>query len=99
MRKVMVRYRVKPGRAEDNEALVRAVYEELADLGPAGIRYSTHRLDDGLTFIHLHESEVGAPAMGEFDAFREFQREIAERCEEPPVVSELSEVGSYEGGA
>jgi hypothetical protein len=24
---VMVRYRVKPGRAEENEALVRAVYK------------------------------------------------------------------------
>ena len=29
MRQVMVRYRVKPGRAAENEELVRAVYEEL----------------------------------------------------------------------
>ena len=28
MRRVMVRYRVKPERVKENEALVRAVYEE-----------------------------------------------------------------------
>jgi hypothetical protein len=95
----MVRYRVKPGRAEENEALVRAVYEELAAKRPAGMRYSTSSLDDGRTFVHLHESGDGAPNMSEFDAFREFQRGIAERCEEPPVVTELTEVGSYPAGA
>ena len=30
MRHVMVRYRIKPDRVEENEALVRAVYDELA---------------------------------------------------------------------
>jgi hypothetical protein len=29
------------------------------------------------------------------EAFREFQRDIADRCDEPPVVTELSEVGSF----
>ena len=39
MRQVMVRYRVKPDRVEENEALVRAVYEELALREPEGLRY------------------------------------------------------------
>ena len=30
MRRVVVRYRVHPDRVEENERLVRAVYEELA---------------------------------------------------------------------
>jgi quinol monooxygenase YgiN len=94
-RRVMVRYRVKPGRAEENEELVRAVYAELAAKQPAGMRYSTSRLEDGVSFVHLHESNGEAQALSEFDAFREFQREIADRCEEPPVVTELTEVGSY----
>ena len=36
MRRVMVRYRVKPGQAERNEELVRAVYEELHRADPPG---------------------------------------------------------------
>jgi hypothetical protein len=91
----MVRYRVKPGRAEENEELVRAVYAELARERPAGIRYSTSRLEDGVTFIHLHESSDDAPAMGEFEAFGAFQSDIRGRCDDPPVVTELTEIGSY----
>lgn len=93
MRKVMVRYRVKPGRAEENEALVRAVYEELERRQPADMRYSTHSTDDGRTFIHLHEGE--SSSLSGLESFQEFQRGIGDRCEEPPVVSELTEVGSY----
>jgi hypothetical protein len=98
-RRVMVRYRVKPGRAEENEELVRAVYAELAARQPAGMRYSTSRLEDGVSFVHLHESDGTAPALGEFEAFRAFQSGIRERCEEPPVVTELAEVGSYRPAA
>ena len=43
MRQVMVRYKVKPDRVAENEALVRAVYEELRAPQPAGLRYATFR--------------------------------------------------------
>ena len=49
----VVRYRVKPGRAKENAELVRAVYEELAQLAPSGFRYITSVLDDGVTFVHV----------------------------------------------
>ncbi len=42
MRQVMVRYKVKPERVEENEALVRAVYEELA-AAAAGRASATRR--------------------------------------------------------
>ena len=45
MRQVMVRYRVKPGRAAENEDLVRAVYAELHQAQPPGFRYATYQLD------------------------------------------------------
>ena len=44
MRRVMVRYRVKPDHVERNEALVRAVYDELHRTAPGGLRYATFRL-------------------------------------------------------
>jgi len=98
MRRVMVRYRVKPGQAERNEELVRAVYEELHRAKPAGFSYATFRLDDGLTFVHLARSEGRDAPLPHLEAFREFQTGIAERCDEPPVATELSEVGSFRFG-
>ena len=50
---VMVRYRVKTDRVEENERLVGGVYEELAQEKPDGFRYGTFKLDDGASFMHL----------------------------------------------
>jgi hypothetical protein len=89
MRRVMVRYTVKPGRAEENERLVRDVYDELHRTGPEGIRYATFRLADGVTFVHVASVETDDAA------FARFQEAVAERCDVAPVVTELTEVGSY----
>jgi hypothetical protein len=98
MRRVMVRYRVKPGQAERNEQLIRAVFEELHRADPAGFSYATFRSDDGLTFVHLAQSEGHDSPLPALEAFREFQQDIADRCDEPPVVTELSAVGSFRFG-
>jgi hypothetical protein len=54
---MMVRYRVKPAQAARNEELVRAVYDELQRTQPAGLRYATFRMQDGVTFVHLAETD------------------------------------------
>jgi quinol monooxygenase YgiN len=95
MRRVLVRYRVKPERADENEELVRAVYEELDETKPEGLRYATLRLDDGVSFVHLSESESDASPLTEVPAFKAFQEEIADRCEEHPVVTNVDVVGSF----
>jgi quinol monooxygenase YgiN len=93
----MVRYKVKPDQAEKNAELVRAVYEELHRTEPSGMRYATFQLDDGVSFVHVHRSETddGARALPELPAFKRFQEGIADRCEEQPVVSQITEVGSF----
>jgi hypothetical protein len=95
MRQVMVRYRVTADRAAENEALVRAIYEELQATEPAGLRYATFKLEDGLSFVHIAETEDGENPLSQVKAFRDFQAGIADRCEELPVVSELSRIGSF----
>jgi hypothetical protein len=95
MRQVMVRYKVKPDRAEENEELVRAVYDELQSTAPEGLRYATFQLQDGVSFVHIAQTEEGQNPLAEVAAFKEFQKEIGDRCKEPPVVAELREVGSY----
>ncbi|HKG39733.1 MAG TPA: hypothetical protein VKB25_12145 [Conexibacter sp.] len=97
MRSVMVRYRVRAERAAENEALVRDVYEQLHDEQPDGLHYATFVEPDGVAFVHVAftEAQVTGPVLTQLSAFRRFQEGLAERCEEPPVVSELREVGSF----
>ena len=58
MRRVMVRYKVKADHLAPNEELVRAVYDELQRTQPAGLRYVTFQLDDGVSFVHLASIET-----------------------------------------
>jgi hypothetical protein len=96
MKRVMVRYKVKPERAEENEELVRAVYAELQETQPAGLRYATFKLDDGVSFVHLAEHEENQPnQLTPLGAFERFQDGIAGRCDEPPLATTLTPVGSY----
>ena len=97
MRRMMVRYTVKAGRAEENERYIERVFAELASERPAGLRYASFRLDDGVSFLHVvsHESKDERNALRELPAFRAFLADIAERCEVQPVTTTLHEVGSY----
>jgi hypothetical protein len=95
MKTVMVRYKVKPDRVAENEALVRAVYEELHGLAPEGFRYGTFRLDDGVSFVHFATLRGGESPLPSVSAFQRFQENIRDRCDEPPVLAELHEIGSY----
>jgi hypothetical protein len=97
MRRLIIRYKVKPDRVGENEKLVRAVYDELHQARPAGFRYATFRLDDGQTFVHIasHENDEGSNPLSGIAAFGRFSDGIAGRCEEPPQVTEMHEIGSY----
>jgi hypothetical protein len=95
MRQVMVRYKVKPDRAAENEELVRAVYDELRRTAPDGLRYATFQLADGVSFVHLAATEDGHNPLPDVKAFKRFQEGIADRCDEAPVVTELREIGSF----
>jgi L-rhamnose mutarotase len=94
MKRVMVRYKLKPEAVAENETLVRAVYEELQQAQPEGMRYATFKLDDDVSFVHVSFSD-GSSSLNELESFQAFQQGIAERCDEAPKVSELTEVGSY----
>ena len=95
--KHMVRYTVKPECVAENERLAAAVYDALRAAQPAGLRYATFRLEDGLTFVHLvsHEAAEAGQALTSLPAFRAFAAGVKDRCAVPPQRSELTEVGSY----
>jgi quinol monooxygenase YgiN len=97
---VMVRYKTSEKHADTNAALVRAVFEELRARAPKGLRYATYRLEDGMTFVHI--ATLDSPddnPLTALPAFKAFQKELKDRCVEPPAFSELSPVGSYGFGS
>ena len=92
----MVRYKVQPDRAAENVAKVEAVYEELGRDRPDGLHYVTFRLPDGVSFMHIvFETDQPGRILGETAAFKAFVTDIESRCDEPPVVTEITAVGSY----
>jgi hypothetical protein len=96
MASTMVRYKVRPDRADENTALVEAVYAELAREQPEGLRYATFRLPDGVSFMHVViETDQPGRILGKLASFQVFQDGIEGRCEEPPVPTEITLVGSY----
>ena len=73
MQQSIIRYRTKPDQADANAELVRAVYAELHRTRPDGFRYTTLRLDDQVTFVHITQSERAPSPILEVKAFGEFQ--------------------------
>jgi hypothetical protein len=95
--KRMVRYKLKADRVDENERLVRAVYQEHAERRPTGLRYATFKLEDGVSFVHIasHEAPDGSNLLTALPAFKAFVAGVRERCEEPPVTVGISEIGAY----
>jgi hypothetical protein len=96
----MIRYKVRPDRADENESLVKAVYEQLGQERPEGLHYATFKLPDGVSFMHIvFESDQPGRVLNEVAAFKAFVAGIASRCDEPPVATELTLIGAYRVGS
>ncbi|HEX3622956.1 MAG TPA: hypothetical protein VHT97_11635, partial [Acidimicrobiales bacterium] len=82
MKTIVVRYRAKPDRADENQKLIEAVFADLDVRQPEGFTYKVFRLEDGVSFIHvLIEHDVDHPdALGDVPAFRAFVADIGDRC-------------------
>jgi hypothetical protein len=91
----VVRYRTKPDAADENERLLRAVFEELAATCPDGLHYRVVRLDDGATFIHVAVHAEGGNPLGDLGSFQAFVSGIDERCEEGPTPVRATLIGSF----
>ena len=50
---VVVRYRTRPDSAEENARLVEGVFTALGEVEPGDFRYTTYRLADSVTFVHV----------------------------------------------
>ena len=96
MSAIVVQYRTKSDRSDENQQLIEAVFAELAEKNPDGLRYAAFRLEDG-TFVHVASVDAEPNPLTETDAFRAFQAELGDRCEpgEGPNARGATLVGSY----
>jgi hypothetical protein len=94
---VIVRYRTKPERAEENQQLVEQVFAALDEIHATGFAYASFRLEDGVSFVHVvvEEDGPGSVSLADVPAFREFQAGIADRCDEQPVAAGATVVGAH----
>jgi hypothetical protein len=97
MKATVVRYKVKPERADDNQALVEKVFADLEARQPDGFTYKVFRLDDGVSFLHVvSEHEVESPdSLQSIPAFQAFVADITDRCDVPPDPAGATVVGGY----
>jgi hypothetical protein len=91
----VIRYRVKPALADENERLIRDVFAELAAGEPEGLRYATFRLADDVSFLHVALIEGEVNPLFESAAFGAFQSQFGDRIVEGPDSTDATLIGSY----
>jgi hypothetical protein len=92
----VVRYTTRPESADENEKLIKAVFAQLADQQPDGLRYLAIRLDDGASFMHIAVLDDDGPnPLTALPAFGEFVSAINERCTSGPAPAHGTVVGAY----
>ena len=93
---LMVRSKVKAEKVTEVEGGIKRLFAALQQAHPEGIRYSSCRLADGVTYIALLEIDEGVdnplPTLPEF---REFQENLKTWMTEPPTAEQLTVSGSY----
>jgi hypothetical protein len=93
----VIRYRTRgPAETEDNVRLIKAVFTQLDEMHPEGVRYAAYQLGDGQDFMHVVSAEDGS-ALANLPAFKEFQQDIADRIVDTPQFNEWSRLGAYPG--
>lgn len=97
MKRVVVRYKVRPEAADENAEYIRRIMAELAETQPEGLRYAAFKAEDGVTFVHIASIETadGSNPLAASPAFQAFQSTLKSRVEVPPQATWLTKVGSY----
>jgi hypothetical protein len=92
MQRMLVRYRAKPEKIEENQRLIGEVFRELRAKSPKDVRYLVLKLSDG-TFCHLVED--GSKTIASLEAFAAFRRGGEDRRIDEPQQLEATVIGNY----
>jgi hypothetical protein len=86
-RATIVRYTAKPGRAEENEALARAVFTELRGKPAQALAYALLRNGDDFLHLFLNLAADDADGVVGLESFKAFAASGAERWTAPPDLA------------
>ncbi len=89
-RVTLVRYTTKPEHAAENEALSRAVFDQLRGAQSQDVAYALLRDGNDFTHVFLNLKADESAPVTELPAFKTFQKDIAERCVVSPQVTRLA---------
>jgi hypothetical protein len=92
----MVRAKIKADKAAELEKAAKEMFTAIEAAQPQGVRYASCKLPDGVTYVILLglDDDENNP-LSSVPAFRDFQENLKTWIAEPPVVEELTPVGSY----
>ena len=97
MNLLMVRARLKEENVAEAQAATEKVIQALEQARPAGVRYASSVLTDGVTFVALLEMEPGQEhPLRTFPAYAELIENLKEWYAEPPTVEYMTVIGSYQ---
>jgi len=97
MNVMMIRAKLKAESVCDIDAAAEKMFSAIDAAQPAGVKYASMRLADGVSAVAVLALED--PADNQLQAipeFREFQEQLPEWLAEPPIVEPLTVIGSYE---
>lgn len=97
MPKVLIRYTARPSEVSENTQLLKAFIDELRSTTPAELTYETYLMEDGLTFVHIVDSNTGPAPFRDLATYRNHRDTVTSRCTSPPEMIALSEIGTYSG--
>lgn len=88
--------RSRPTRPPNRRKRRKKCFTAIEAVQPQGVRHASCRLPDGVTYVILLglDDDENNPLLS-VPAFRDFQESLKTWIAEPPVVEELTPVGSY----
>jgi thioredoxin-like negative regulator of GroEL len=93
---LMVQAKIKEENVADAKAAVDQVIQALEQDKPAGIRYASCLLSDGVTFVALLElAPDGSHPLREFPPYLEMIENLKQWYDGPPVADQMTVTGSY----
>ena len=97
MKTTVVRYKVKSDRANENIKYISRVFDQIQQELPAGLRYVSFILEDGVSFLYVAilDDDITENPLPQMKAFKDFTSQIRDRCDEPPIATSANMVGAY----
>lgn len=96
MNVLMVRAKIKQEDVAAARAAIEKVIQALEQTRPAGVRYASCLLSDGVTCVALLELEDdGSHPLRGFPAYQEMLENLKQWYAEPPAAEQMTVTGSY----